>query len=307
MTRVDVQAPLSFLRAGYQPDDWLAVLLKSYETGQVVQRVGPVATIRGARFQAWLRARNSARWNVYVSVNAVRPHGRSRARDAIHVVRHLFLDADRDGWGVVGAIAKRGDIPPPSYLLHSSPNRLHILWRVRGLDREHAEGVQKDLARQLGTDPAATSCAQTTRLPGFFNHKYRPAPLVTIAYKRVAHVYSRTDFPDPPPRVPVSVCAAPPPCAFPHELVERARRYVAALPPAVAGEYGDLHTFRVCCRVVRGFALDDGDALVALREWNARCRPPWTERELMAKCRRARQYGREPIGGLVRGRQTQEP
>ena len=53
--------------------------------------------------------------------------------------------------------------------------------------------------------------------------------------------------------------------------LERARRYLAALPPAIAGGHGDLHTFRVCCRLVRGFALDDSEALELLQEWNARC------------------------------------
>jgi hypothetical protein len=79
----------------------------------------------------------------------------------------------------------------------------------------------------------------------------------------------------------------------------RARHYLEALPPAIAGEHGDLYTFRVCCRLVRGFALSDDDAVSLLADWNARCRPPWSDRELMTKVARARQYGREPIGGLL--------
>ena len=81
--------------------------------------------------------------------------------------------------------------------------------------------------------------------------------------------------------------------------VERARRYAAAIPPAVAGAHGDLHTFRVCCRLVRGFALSDEEALAALAEWNTRCQPPWSERELLDKCASARRYGREPIAGRL--------
>jgi hypothetical protein len=85
----------------------------------------------------------------------------------------------------------------------------------------------------------------------------------------------------------------------PYWRLKRARRYLAALPPAIAGSHGDLHTFRVCCRLVRGFALDDGEALVLLQEWNTRCQPPWTDRELAQKIASARRYGREPIGGLL--------
>jgi hypothetical protein len=83
------------------------------------------------------------------------------------------------------------------------------------------------------------------------------------------------------------------------DRVVRARRYLGALPPAISGQHGDLHTFRVCCRMVRGFALSDTEALALLAEWNARCQPPWSERDLLDKLRRARRYGREPIGGLL--------
>ena len=36
----------------------------------------------------------------------------------------------------------------------------------------------------------------------------------------------------------------------------------------------------MCCRLVRGFAF--ADALEVLIEWNARCQPRWSERELTA-------------------------
>ena len=83
------------------------------------------------------------------------------------------------------------------------------------------------------------------------------------------------------------------------DRVERARRYLALVPPAVTGEHGDLRTFRVCCRLTRGFALDEEQALQALSEWNQRCQPPWTTAELVDKLRRAARYGREPVGGLL--------
>jgi hypothetical protein len=51
--------------------------------------------------------------------------------------------------------------------------------------------------------------------------------------------------------------------------------------------------------LVRGFALADDEALAVLRDWNARCEPPWSEHELLAKLQHARRYGREPIGGLL--------
>jgi hypothetical protein len=53
---------------------------------------------------------------------------------------------------------------------------------------------------------------------------------------------------------------------------------------------------------VRGFVLSDHEALTLLTDWNARCEPPWAERDLIEKLARARRYGREPIGGLLEAR-----
>ncbi len=123
MPWVDRVAPLRFLETAFQPDDWVAVFLKSYATGRVAQRVGPVSWVSHPRFQAWLRLRNAQRFNVYVAINAIVPGRRSRTRQAIGAIRHVFLDADHDGPGVLARIARRVDLPAPSYVLHSSPNR----------------------------------------------------------------------------------------------------------------------------------------------------------------------------------------
>jgi hypothetical protein len=81
--------------------------------------------------------------------------------------------------------------------------------------------------------------------------------------------------------------------------IERARKFLQRVEPAIAGQHGDLRTFRLCCRIVRGFALSDDEAIDVLAEWNARCTPPWSERELQQKVANARKYGREPEGSLL--------
>lgn len=296
------EASLRFLRTVFDPDDWIAVFLKSYDTGRTKQRVGPLALVADARFQAWLRAENAARANVFVSVNAVTPGKRSRRRDAVRAIRHVFLDADRDGARVLSAIELRRDLPRPSYVLQSSPNRVHVFWRAADFTIDVVERLQKHLAREFSTDPAATPCSQTTRLPGFFNHKYRPAHLVTVEYRDRERRYVPEDFPVPPIALEATHQLGEVICRPASDVVRRARRYLQAVPPAIAGQHGDLHTFRVCCRLVRGFALTDADALEVLTEWNARCQPPWSERELIDKLRRAGRYGREPIAGLLEAR-----
>ena len=127
MVSVDRAAPIRFLRTAYGTADWVAVFLKTYRTGDVAQRVVPVSAAMTPHFQAWLRNRNANGWNVYVSVNAVLP-GRSRTRRSIATVRHVFLEEDRDGPGLLAALTTRPDLPPASYVLHSSPGRLHVFW-----------------------------------------------------------------------------------------------------------------------------------------------------------------------------------
>ena len=55
----------------------------------------------------------------------------------------------------------------------------------------------------------------------------------------------------------------------------------------------------MCCRVVSRLVLSDHEAPTLLTDWNARCEPPWAERDLIDKLARAHRYGREPIGGLL--------
>jgi hypothetical protein len=280
------------------------VFLKCYDTGRVAQRVGPVSLVTSTRFQAWLRRENDLLANVYVSVNAVRPGQLTRTRRAIRDIRHIFAEADHDGTQVVRTIESRPDLPRPSYVLHSSPNRGRVLWRAAGVTATRAERLQKLLARELLTDSAATPVSQMTRLPGFLNHKYRPPHLVTVEYRCVDRVYAPADFPTSyVPERQTSPVEKPREAGVAGRAVGRAKRYLAALPPAITGQHGDLHTFRVCCRLVRGFALSDEEALNLLRHWNRRCEPPWSERELTDKLSRARRYGREPLGGLLQGHQ----
>ena len=298
MVTVDRAAPIQFLRTAYEPDDWIAVFLKTYRTGDVAQRVLPVSAAASARVQAWLRDQNANGWNVYVSVNAVRP-GRSRTRRAIASIRHVFLEEDLDGPGLLAALTTRPDLPPPSYVLHSSPGRLHVFWRARDFDRRDVETLQKQLATELGTDRAATSCAQTTRLPGFINHKHaRPWP-VSIEYLHPDACFAPADFPVPHQagsRTPLVSPSALRKAGTYSQRLDRARQFLRSIEPAVAGHHGDLRTFRICCRVVRGCALSDEEALSVLREWNARCQPPWSERELEEKVQNARQV-RPRTGG----------
>ena len=68
---------------------------------------------------------------------------------------------------------------------------------------------------------------------------------------------------------------------------DRARAYLAKCPPAVSGQSGHATAFAVVASVTNGFDLSEADALDVLRDWNAACQPPWSEKELLHKVRDA--------------------
>lgn len=70
-----------------------------------------------------------------------------------------------------------------------------------------------------------------------------------------------------------------------HSDVEsQVSRYLSAIPGAVSGQKGHDQTLKVAIALVKGFNLPKNVALRILRdEYNGRCSPPWSERELQHK------------------------
>lgn len=86
----------------------------------------------------------------------------------------------------------------------------------------------------------------------------------------------------------------------PLTINERARRYVAAMPPAVAGSQGHNATFAAACALVKGFNLSVDEAMPILEDFNQRCAPAWSARELEHKLRQADTTADpEPRGYLI--------
>ena len=70
-------------------------------------------------------------------------------------------------------------------------------------------------------------------------------------------------------------------------VVERARRYVQKIAPAVSGQGGHSQTYWVASALTNGFNLSEEDAMTVLLEYNASCQPPWNEKELRHKLRQS--------------------
>ncbi len=66
-------------------------------------------------------------------------------------------------------------------------------------------------------------------------------------------------------------------------IFDRAEKYIEKIPGAVSGQGGHNQTFYAACVLVNGFCLSEGEAMAILEQFNARCEPAWSERELRHK------------------------
>jgi len=183
-----------YIRENFEPQDRLAVVLLNKRTSQVVQRLSSAGNVAGEPFQAWLRHLNAQRFEVYVSMNSLHSDAHGRTKEDIQAIRHIYLDFDKDGTKAVLALANRSDVPPPNYVINSSPDKWQAIWKVTGFEKEQAEILQRGLARDTGADIAATDASRVMRIPGFYNHKYADPHYIRYEH-RATEIYTPDRFP----------------------------------------------------------------------------------------------------------------
>jgi hypothetical protein len=66
-------------------------------------------------------------------------------------------------------------------------------------------------------------------------------------------------------------------------IIEKARNYVAAMPPAISGKGGHGAAFNVAVALRYGFDLSEEESLLIMSAYSQRCKPPWSEEELKHK------------------------
>jgi len=194
---MDPDIPVRYIHENFRTTDCLAVVLIQKETHRVIQRVAAAEKIASPEFQAWLRHQNASRFEVYLSMNSLKEASRSRTKEDIAEIRHLYLDFDDNGTAAVQALLKRDDLPQPNYLVSSSPDKWQVVWKVEGFAPDEAERLMRHLVRETGADPAATDTSRVLRLPGFVNHKYG-RPYVVSAEPRSTENYRPEHFPRVP-------------------------------------------------------------------------------------------------------------
>lgn len=252
----------------------------------------------------------AARRNVYFGLATRRDTTSGKAENCLGLpVLFADLDFKGDDAREAAAMSRLVEAPIPPTLVTHSGGGLHAFWRLVAplpLDTPEAQATAvvwlRRLAQALDADPQCAEVARVLRLPGTVNHKYdppRPVALVSWAPEAVADLAALDAWLPAlvePVRPPWPSAPTTPTPADTASVIDRVRAYLAATPPAIQGQGGDAHTYRVCCTIVRDFAVSPGEALSLLADWNARCVPPWTERELAEKIAHAERYGKAPLG-----------
>jgi hypothetical protein len=186
----DMSGP-DYIRAAFQLSDRLAILVRNRKRGETLQRITTAAKIVGPPFQDWLHFKNDKEgFDVYVGMNPLKASARTRTKEDVDAIRHLYIDVDHDGARSLTAIEQSNLVPPPNYVLNTSHDRLQVVWKVEGIPQGQAEALLHAMARKFGGDPAATDSTRVLRLPGFVNKKHDLDFLVTaeLRSQRVNHL-----------------------------------------------------------------------------------------------------------------------
>ena len=217
------------------------------------------------------------------------PADRARARRS-RSVRHLFLEEDLDGPGLlrrsVDATGSAAAVVRAALVARAATRALARPGHRAVQSRAAAEAARSRAAARIGPPRRARrprGCRDSSITSD--SHRFASASSTStgddvFVARRSCRAVGAATAPSSMPKARRPLPAT--------RSVERARAFLQRVDPAVAGQQGDLRTFRVCCRIVRGFDLSDDEAVRALTEWNARCEPPWSERELRQKVTNAR-------------------
>ncbi len=181
-TKIDTRIAAGFLTRSFRPHETIAIVLRRVSPGMIAQRIVNVERALQPRYLAWLAHENATGANVYFAANPLNPGSRKRTKECIAGVRHLYVDLDTDGDAKLTALRSTNVVPIPTTIVGTSAGKYQVLWRVESMPFEQQESLLKALAVTFGGDPACTDLNRVLRVPGFLNHKYAPAPVVTVEY-----------------------------------------------------------------------------------------------------------------------------
>jgi len=182
-----------YVRELFRPEDNAAILVRNRSTGHTVQTISKAETIASPDFQSWLAGQSASGYDVFVGMNPIKDGAFSRTKGDIKDIRHVYLDLDRKGPEALEAIRNSTELPPPNFVLDTSPGKHQVVWKVSGFSQDDAEALLHNLANNFDGDLAATDSTRVLRLPGFANRKL-PEEFIVQARQESDAVYTLRDF-----------------------------------------------------------------------------------------------------------------
>src|SRR6202049_4784115 len=182
-----------YVRELFEPADNAAILVRNRSTGHTVQRIAKAEAIASPGFQTWLEHQNASGSDVFMGMNPIKDGAYNRTKENIKNIRHVYLDLDRNGDASLEAIRNSTEVPPPNFVLDTSPGKHQVVWKVSGFSQDEAESLLHGLANQFGGDLAATDPPRVLRVPGFANRKL-PEEFIVQARQESDTVYTLLDF-----------------------------------------------------------------------------------------------------------------
>lgn len=166
-----------------------------------------------------------------------------------------------------------------------TPDEYAILWRwaqkLSAAEGHRIDPACKDVAR-FWFRPARTAAYETRRLLG---GRAIDADMIIAAHKYEEHERQRAAQAQRQPST---------------DVEKRALRYLEKLPASISGSGGHGALWTAALALVRGFRITPARALQMLKtEFNPRCQPPWSERELRHKVEGAEQDATTEYGYLA--------
>jgi len=185
---------LDYLSLSFHPSEHTAILIRNPQRGEAIQRISTAARIKEPSFQDWLRFKNDREgFDIFVGMNPLKAGSRTRTKDDVALIRHLYVDLDHEAPASLAAIMQSNLVPTPNYVLSTSHERFQVVWRVEEISQPQAEALLRALARKFHGDPAATDSTRVLRLPGFLNRKYE-APYLVSARQYSTGTHRLPDF-----------------------------------------------------------------------------------------------------------------
>jgi replicative DNA helicase len=246
----------------------------------------------------------SRRW-LFIDIDPKRPAGISASENEL---AHATTVSD-----TIQAELRSLGWPEP--LQGMSGNGRYLMYRIElpndNASRDLVREVLKGLAHRHNTDHAEVDCStfnasRICKVLGTWARKgdsidERPhrkswfipqdKPIDVVPPELLSTVAEWVATKDPVPSISSHVGG---------NILHRASQYLGKLDPSISGMKGHDKLLIASGAMVRGFDLNDDDAFHLLAsEFNQRCVPPWSEREIRHKINEARSKGDRPFGYLL--------